>query len=101
MVKRKNLQKIIDIIKYPIITDKTTRNIENNVYSFKVDKKSSKVEIKQAIEYIFDVKVKKVNTINYIRKTKTVGKFRGYKSGYKKAIVKLDQEYTINLFENT
>nr|YP_009396446.1 ribosomal protein L23 [Polysiphonia scopulorum]ARW65632.1 ribosomal protein L23 [Polysiphonia scopulorum] len=91
---------LIDIIKYPIVTDKTTRSIENNIYYFNVVINSNKNDIKLAIENIFNVKVKKVNTLNNPPKTKTVGKFKGKKTRYKKAIIKLHKEYKINLFED-
>nr|YP_009396033.1 ribosomal protein L23 [Dasya naccarioides]ARW65219.1 ribosomal protein L23 [Dasya naccarioides] len=93
--------KILNLIKYPVITDKTTKVIEDNIYSFAVDKKANKNEIKEAIEYIFDVKVKKINTLNQPIKIKTLGKFKGKKARYKKAIIKLFDEYKINLFENS
>ena len=89
-----------DIIRYPIITDKTTKDIENNKYYFKVERHSKKNDIKEIIEYIFDVKVKKINTLNYAKKNKTIGKFKGRTSEYKKAIIKLHKEYTIKLFED-
>lgn len=92
--------KLIDIIKYPIITDKTTRSIENNIYYFRVVRNSNKSDIKLAIEKIFNVKVKKINTLNSPPKTKTVGRFKGKKTKYKKAIIKLHKEYKINLFED-
>jgi len=66
-----NLSNAANIIKYPIITDKATRLLENNKYSFIVDPKSDKETIKQAIEYLFDVKVIKVNTIQLPKKNKT------------------------------
>lgn len=99
---RKKFKKhdLIDIIKYPIITDKTTRSIENNIYYFNVATKSNKIDIKLAIENIFDVKVKKVNTLHSPPKTRTIGKFKGRKAKYKKAIVQLHREYQINLFED-
>ena len=56
------------IIKYPIITDKATRLLENNQYSFIVDRYSNKLTIKAAIEYLFNVKVIKVNTCRLPRK---------------------------------
>ncbi len=56
------------IIKYPIITDKATRLLENNQYSFIVDRYSDKITIKAAIEYLFNVKVVKVNTCRLPRK---------------------------------
>ena len=93
-----NLSNAANIIKYPIITDKATRLLENNKYSFIVDPKSDKATIKQAIEYLFDVKVIKVNTIQLPKKTRRVGKFLGTKSQYKKAIVTLLEGNVINLF---
>ena len=87
-----------DIIKYPIITDKATRLLENNQYSFIVNPSSDKITIKAAIEYLFDVKVTKVNTCQLPRKKKSVGKYLGWKSQYKKAIVTLADGDTINLF---
>ena len=87
-----------DIIKYPIITDKATRLLENNQYSFVVNPSSDKITIKAAIEYLFDVKVTKVNTSQLPRKKKRVGKYLGWKSQYKKAIVTLADGDTINLF---
>ena len=81
-------------------TDKTTKNIESNVYYFQVDTKSSKKDIKIAIENIFNVKIDRINTSMSPPKYKRVGKFRGKIKKYKKAIVKLKDSYTINLFEN-
>ena len=79
-----------DIIKSPIITEQSMKLVETqNRYTFKVDKKTNKVEIKKAIEAIFDVKVLSVNTINVLPKFKRMGKYEGYKSAYKKAVVKL------------
>lgn len=89
----------IDIIKHPVITDKTTKEIENNTYCFNVTADSNKKEIKKAIEEIFDVKVKKINTIKNPPKTKTVGRFKGKKTIYKKALIKLGENYKINLFD--
>ena len=87
-----------DIIKYPIITDKATRLLENNQYSFVVNPSSNKITIKAAIEYLFNVKVTKVNTCHLPKKNKRVGKYLGWKSHYKKAIVTLADGDTINLF---
>ena len=61
------------IIKYPIITDKATRLLENNQYSFVVDRYSDKLTIKAAIEYLFNVKVIKVNTCRLPRKKNVLG----------------------------
>ena len=86
------------IIKYPIITDKATRLLEKNQYSFIVDRYSDKTTIKTTIEYLFNVKVIKVNTCRLPRKKKRVGKYIGWKPQYKKAIVSLADGDVINLF---
>ena len=86
------------IIKYPIITDKATRLLENNKYSFIVDPYSDKINIRASIEDLFNVKVIKINTCHLPKKKKRVGKFIGWKPKYKKAIVTLLQGDTINLF---
>ncbi len=86
------------IIKYPIITDKATRLLENNQYSFIVDRYSDKPAIKASIEYLFNVKVIKVNTSRLPRKKKRVGKYIGWKPQYKKAIITLAEGDLINLF---
>ena len=88
------------IIKYPIITDKATRLLENNQYSFIVDRYSDKSTIKTAIEYLFNVKVVKVNTCHLPRKQKRIGKYIGWKAQYKKAIVTLSEGDIINLFSD-
>ncbi len=89
------------IIKYPIITDKATRILENNQYSFVVDRYSDKPTIKSSIEYLFDVKVIKINTSRLPRKKKRVGKYIGWKPQYKKAIVTLAEGDVINLFTDS
>jgi len=86
------------IIKYPIITDKATRLLEKNQYSFIVDRYSNKIRIKAAIESLFNVKVIKVNTCRLPRKKKRVGKYIGWKSQYKKAVITLASGDVINLF---
>lgn len=89
------------IIKYPIITDKATRLLQNNQYSFIVDRYSDKIRIKTAIEYLFNVKVIKVNTCCLPRNQKRVGKYIGWKPQYKKAIVTLSEGDVINLFTDS
>lgn len=88
----------IEIIQYPIITDKATRLLENNQYSFIVDRYSDKPTIKSAIEVLFSVKVIKINTCRLPRKKRRVGKYIGWKPQYKKAIVSLAEGSVINLF---
>ena len=86
-----------DIIKAPIITEKTSELAGNNVITFSVDVKANKTQIKQAIEKIFDVKVESVNTINVKPKKKRVGRYVGKTNKVKKAIVKLKEGSSIEL----
>ena len=62
----------VQIVKYPIITDNAAKLVESQQYSFVVDRYSDKIEIKKAIESLFDVKVIKVNTCRLPRKKKNV-----------------------------
>jgi large subunit ribosomal protein L23 len=89
----------LDIIKYPVLTEKTIRLIEQNQYSFAVDSKADKSAIKFAVEQLFNVKVISVNTSLMALKKRRVGKFIGKKARYKRAIVKLVSEDSISLFE--
>nr|QCI08040.1 ribosomal protein L23 [Plumaria plumosa] len=98
-INHNHTRQLLDLIKQPIITDKTTKSLEENVYCFAVQRKAKKNQIKQAIEYIFNVKVKNINTLNQPVKKKNVGKFQGQLTQYKKAIIKLHSGYTINLFD--
>ncbi|QTX02779.1 50S ribosomal protein L23 [Candidatus Phytoplasma luffae] len=88
-----------DIIKSPIITEKTNKKLEShNEYTFKVAKNSNETEIKKAIEHIFNIKVSSVNVMNVLPKFKKKGKYQGYTSGYKKAIVKVVAGQRISYF---
>ena len=78
-----NYRQIIDLIKYPIITDKATRLLELNQYTFATDIKANKEQIKAAIEYLFQVKVVAVNTYHAPVKKRRIGKFIGHKPKYK------------------
>lgn len=100
-MSKSNIYSTVDSIKYPLVTDKTTRILNNNQYTFIVDLKISKDKIKETIEFLFDVKVRKVNTCHLATKKRRVGKFIGTKPHYKKAIVKLAEGYGITLFSET
>ncbi|WP_077616516.1 50S ribosomal protein L23 [Caenibacillus caldisaponilyticus] len=78
-----------DIIKRPVITERSTELMEQKKYTFIVDRRANKSEIKRAVEEIFGVKVAKVNTMNYDGKPKRFGRFTGYTPKRKKAIVTL------------
>jgi large subunit ribosomal protein L23 len=91
-------RKLIDLIQRPIITEKATLLLESNQYTFEVDPKATKPEIKAAIEMLFEVKVTRVNTIKPPRKSRRVGKFMGHRPLYKRAIVTLAPGNSITLF---
>ncbi|ERT03646.1 ribosomal L23 family protein [Lyngbya aestuarii BL J] len=81
---------LADVIKRPIVTEKATVLMELNQFTFDVDPRASKPVIKEAVELLFSVKVMSVNTHNPPRKRRRVGKFIGFKSRYKRAIVTLE-----------
>ena len=88
------------IIKRPLITEKSTRQKEEgNEIAFVVDPKANKVEIRQAVEKLFKVKVLRVRTMHLAGKRKRMGKFTGWKSDWKKAIVTLREGDRIEFFE--
>lgn len=86
-----------DLIKTPIITEKSTTLGEINKYVFKVSRYASKDSLKKAVESIFSVNVLKVNIINYKGKIKKFKGFLGRRSDTKKAIITLDKDQTIDL----
>ncbi len=89
-----------DIIIRPIVTEKTlTAQEADNKVTFEVKKGANKTEIRQAVEEIFNVKVEKVNTVNTASKAKRMGRYSGTVNGYHKAIVKLAEGYSIDLYD--
>ena len=103
MVETKSLiaqdfRTMLGTIKYPVISDKATRLLEKNKYTFMVDKRANKFTIKKVMEYSVGVNVLNVNTLTVPRKKRTVGRFSGYRTQYKKAIITLKEGDTINLF---
>ena len=89
--------KYLDVIKAPVVTEKSALLGEQNIYSFYVDPKANKTEIKLAIEKIFNVKVVDIRTINVHPKKRRVGRYTGLTNKKKKAIVKLSEGQTIEL----
>ena len=88
-----------EVIKGTIVTEKSNDLLEKeNKYTFKVALEANKVEIKQAIEEIYNVKVLDVNTVRVLPKHRRVGKYDGFRSAYKKAIVKLAAGEKIDAF---
>ncbi|NMA05255.1 MAG: 50S ribosomal protein L23 [Acholeplasmataceae bacterium] len=93
------MTKYYEIIKEPIITEQSTKMIEgSNIYTFKVDQRANKIEIKNAVEHIFKVHVLKVRTTNVKRKFKRMGQYEGYKPAYKKAYVTIAEGEKIDAF---
>ncbi|MBO1005183.1 50S ribosomal protein L23 [Pseudogracilibacillus auburnensis] len=81
-----------DIIKRPVITEHSADLMADKKYTFEVDPKANRTEIKQAIETAFGVKVEKVNTMNVKGKFKRMGRYGGYRPNRKKAIVQLSED---------
>ena len=89
-----------DIILRPIITENSMDGIADRKYPFEGAKDANKVEIKAAVEKLFDVKVAKVNTINVDGKLRRYGRYEGYTASRKKAIVTLTEDSkTIEFFD--
>lgn len=91
---------ITQIIRRPVLTEKSNTLQQSNVYTFEVDWKANKFQIKQAIEFIFQVKVINVNTLKMDKKPKNLGKFHGFENRYKKAIVTLKEGDVIHFYPN-
>lgn len=95
--------KLADVLVRPVITEKVNNQIERSGrYTFEVDKRANKLEVKQAVEEFYGVKVTDVNTIVVPGKNKSrftkAGLLKGVKSSYKKAVVTLVEGDTIDLF---
>lgn len=79
-----------EIILAPVVTEKSNDELQAGKYTFKVNKKATKIEIKNVVEKLFEVKVLKVNTMTVKGKEKRVGRYTGKTSDWKKAIVTID-----------
>lgn len=90
-----------DVILKPVITEAAIQNIQQKKYTFRVANDANKIEIKDAVEEIFNVKVEKVTTITMPKKPRRMGYHSGYTSEWKKAIVKLKADSkTIEFFDS-
>jgi len=91
-----------DVIIRPLISEKSSDLMEDNKYTFVVSGKANKIEIKRALEEIFDVKVKSVNTANFKGKRKRLGRYpMGKQPSWKKAVITLAEgSKPIELFES-
>lgn len=94
------MRNLHSVIVKPLVTEKSTEKLEREgAYSFVVDKDANKVEIAQAIEALFNVEVADVRTMQYRGKERRLGRFVGRRAAWKKAIVKLREGDTIEIFE--
>jgi len=92
-----NREQMYDLILSPVITEKSTQGSEHNQVTFRVKKEATKPQIKQAIEGLFGVKVKAVNTLNQKGKMKRFRGRWGQRSDVKKAIVTLHEGHSIDV----
>jgi large subunit ribosomal protein L23 len=88
-----------DVIIRPVVSEKSYSGIEQNTYTFLVDRRSNKTEIKEAVQKIWDVRVTSVNTLNRKGKTKRRRMTVGRQSDQKRAIVTLAEGDAIEIFE--
>ena len=89
-----------EIVLRPLITEKGSRlKTVSNQYLFQVDREANKIQIKKAVEEIWNVRVTDVRTIHMRGKKKRMGRFEGRRPDWKKAVVTLKQGETIELFE--
>ena len=88
-----------DILIRPIVTEKSTALMEQGKYTFRVPLAATKIQIRQAVAQIFNVKVQAVNTMRYEGKLKRMGRTQGRRSDWKKAVVTLKPGEAIELFE--
>ncbi len=95
-MKKFSTQKLFEVIRNPLISEKSTYVSQFNYYVFKVSKRSTKPQIKQAVEKLFNVKVLSVNTLNQNGKIKKFRNISGKRPDFKKAFVKLAEGNTID-----
>ncbi len=88
-----------DIIIRPVITEKSSSLMAFNKYTFEVHKSANKIQIRNAVEKVFNVKVKSVNTLNVKGKLRRRGAAKGYTRSWKKAVVQLFPDQRIEFFE--
>ncbi len=88
-----------EIIRRPIITEKTTMLGEQGQYAFEVARTANKVDVKRAVEQVFKVNVRAVNIIHVRGKTRRMGRSQGVTTPWKKAIVTLQEGQRIELFQ--
>lgn len=88
---------VYQILIGPHVTEKATTLASDNIYVFKIYRRSNKVKVKDAVEKLYNVNVLNVKIVNIPRKKKRRGRTQGFKSGYKKAIVRLKEGQQIDI----
>lgn len=89
-----------DVVLRPVVTERSTVLAdEQDAFTFVVARDANKIEIRRAVEQLFDVQVRSVRTMNYRGKSRRVGRNTGRRPGYKKAIVKLAEGERIDVYE--
>jgi large subunit ribosomal protein L23 len=93
------MKSVYEVLKRPIITEKSMKLVEEGKYTFEVAQEANKIEVKNAVKEIFKVDVVKVNLINGKAKAKRVGRHSGFTAKVKKAIVTVAAGQSIDIFE--
>lgn len=94
------MKNVYDVIVRPVVTEKSTSQLEQHqAYTFVVAKQANKFEIADAVQRLFNVRVRDVRTMNYRGKDRRVGRTIGRRANWKKAVVMLAEGDTIQLFE--
>lgn len=94
------MRDVRDVVIRPVVTERTTLLAdEQDAFTFIVAQDANKIEIRRAIEQLFEVRVRSVRTMNYRGKVRRVGRNTGRRPGFKKAIVKLVEGERIDVYE--
>ena len=93
------MKTVYDVLRKPIITEKTSQLVEEGKYTFEVMQGANKTEVKEAVEKIWNKKVVNVNIVNCPRKERKVGRYAGLRPQVRKAIVTLEKGQSIDAFE--
>ncbi len=88
-----------DVLLAPVVSEKSYSGLADRQYTFKVHQDAHKTQVRQAVEQLFDVKVKSVRMISVPAKPKRRGVFNGVRPGWKKAVVQLREGESIEIFE--
>ena len=88
-----------DVLIAPVVSEKSYSGLADRKYTFRVHQDAHKTQVRQAVEQLFDVKVKSVNIVKVQPKPKRRGAIKGVRQGWKKAIVQLHAGQTIEIFE--